>query len=192
MTNRKLLQLVERIGNLLSASERREGAKSGLQPIHLRVLHYLSRCNRYSNTPAAVAGFLEITRGTASQSIIVLERAGYIRKRPDPEDGRVVRLQLTAKGSKILSIPTAWSTTVETLQAHAAAVTLDTLEELLRGLQRAEGSRSFGECKTCRHLQTEGREKYRCGLTGEDLLRDETLEICHEHAMVDPATATPE
>ncbi|MCI0482724.1 MAG: MarR family transcriptional regulator, partial [Candidatus Dadabacteria bacterium] len=68
----KIASLIERLGNLLRAEERAAGA--GLLPVHVRMLSYLSVCNRYSDTPAAVTEFAGATKGTSSQSIAVLER----------------------------------------------------------------------------------------------------------------------
>ncbi len=63
----------------------------------------LFRCNAHSNTPAALAEYLGLTKGTTSQSIQVLERKGYIAKGHDTEDGRVVRLSLSKTGLQLLT-----------------------------------------------------------------------------------------
>jgi len=98
MTEERIWELVERLGTLVRAERRRAAGALGLQPVHLQVLEYLSRCNRYSNTPQAVAAYLGTTKGTISQSLAVLERGGWIRKRSDPADGRVVRLEMEGTG----------------------------------------------------------------------------------------------
>ena len=57
----------------------------------------------------------------------------------------------------------------------------ETVEELLRALQEANGFRPFGLCHSCRHLQRSGgRPKLRCGLTGEALDQRSTQRICRE------------
>ena len=48
-----LLELVERLGNLMRTELRRAGSDESLQPVHLQSLIYLSKANRYSNTPQA-------------------------------------------------------------------------------------------------------------------------------------------
>ena len=98
MNKLKMALLLERIGNLLRSEEKARGAAVGLQSVHLRILGYLSRCNRYSNTPAGVTEYLGTTKGTVSQSINILEQRGFIEKRADENDGRVVRLLLTTEG----------------------------------------------------------------------------------------------
>lgn len=64
--------LLERLGALIQQSLRDDAARHGLLPIHLQILAYLDRANRYSNLPIAVAQYFGITRGTVSQSLQLL------------------------------------------------------------------------------------------------------------------------
>ncbi|WP_420831674.1 MarR family transcriptional regulator [Bathymodiolus japonicus methanotrophic gill symbiont] len=48
--------------------------------MHFQVLEYLSLCNKYSDTPAAIANYLGMTRGTVSQTLIIFEKRAYIKK----------------------------------------------------------------------------------------------------------------
>jgi len=56
-----------------------------------------------------------------------------------------------------------------------------TLESLLRRMQRSCGYRAFGQCADCRHLHYESGIRYRCGLTREELGRDNATKISFEH-----------
>ena len=94
-----LLELVERLGNLLRAEFRRAGADEQLQPVHVHALVYLTRANRYSNTPQAMAEYLGLTKGTMSQSLLLLDRRGLIERYQDDLDRRVVRLVTILKPS---------------------------------------------------------------------------------------------
>ena len=49
MKESKLKDLVERLGALLRAEQRGVGLDRQLQPVHQDVLHYLARCNRYTD-----------------------------------------------------------------------------------------------------------------------------------------------
>src|ERR1700758_2632729 len=93
-----LLELVERLGNLMRTELRKSGSDEGLQPVHVQALIYLSRANRYSNTPQALAEYLGLTKGTVSQTLLVLDRRGLIERYQDDVDRRVVRLRLSAAG----------------------------------------------------------------------------------------------
>ena len=55
---------------------RKAGADEALQPVHLQALIYLARANRYSNTPQALAEYLGLTKGTVSQTLLLLDRQG--------------------------------------------------------------------------------------------------------------------
>ncbi|AGA31867.1 trancriptional regulatory protein, MarR family [Thioalkalivibrio nitratireducens DSM 14787] len=184
MDSSRLHELIERIGVLLRTEARRLGADAALQPVHLQALLYLERCNRYSNTPAALGAYLGQTKGTVSQSLKLLEREGYLTKRDDPDDRRVVRLALTARGRGLLAetaAARAWSRAEATLAEHERKAMTEGLERLLQGLQRAHGGRTFGICRSCRHFQTVSEGGHRCGLTGEALSDSDSRLICHEH-----------
>ena len=171
-----------RLARLLQAEERSSGPI--LQPVQLHALHYLSRCNRYSDRPATVAEYLGITKGTASQTLRVLEQAGYIAKQADPEDRRVVHVSLTARGQRVLDQAGARSLldrATRSMSTKDQEQLARSMTQLLRALQRANHSRPFGTCQTCRHFKAEGDGKFRCGLTLEPLAASETELICREH-----------
>ncbi len=178
-----LYQLIERIGNLLRAEERRVGSEGSLQEVHLQALFYLSRCNRYSNTPAGVTDYLGATKGTVSQTLQVLEKKGYITKERDQKDRRVLHLDLTLKGKRFLNQvvpPPLFSDALKTISPDRLRSLEGQLTNLLVALQRANQSRSFGVCQTCRYfLKEEG--SFRCGLTHEPLEETEISKICREH-----------
>lgn len=178
-----LYQLLERISNLLRAEERRIGSEAGLQTVHLQVLYYLSCCNNYSDTPAAVTDYLCATKGTVSQTIKVLESKNYLVKEVDLKDRRLVHLRLTEAGRSLLTQvipPPLFSTALEAMPSEQSKSLEAKLMEFLIYLQRANRSHSFGECKTCNFF-THEEHSYRCGLTQEPLIMSETSKICREH-----------
>ncbi len=186
------LDLVERIGNLLRHSQRSAVAAENLQPVHWQVLGYLARCNRYSNTPTAITAYLGTTKGTASQSLKVLGRAGLVEARDDPQDRRVVRLQLTPAGETLAAEASAmatWDTACACLAPAERDAARAVLEKLLRALQVHNGLRSFGECHSCRHFTRIAATQFQCGLTGEALSAEDAGRICHEHEFDAPAGA---
>jgi DNA-binding MarR family transcriptional regulator len=180
----ELLHLVECLGRLLAGALRESGGEAGLQLVHLQALAYLRDANRYSNTPRALADFLGLTKGTVSQSLLLLHRRGLVRREADPADGRVVRLRLSARGRRLLAsaeIHPDWQQALAAVPAGERAAAGNALRGLLAGLQRRRGNLSFGECRTCAHFRREGAGAYRCGLTREPLQRFETFQICREH-----------
>jgi DNA-binding MarR family transcriptional regulator len=174
---------LERLANLLRTDSRRSGAAFGLQPVQLEALHYLSICNRYSDTPMAVTDYLGQTKGTVSQTLKVLESKGLIEKSIDPDDRRMMHLSLTASGRKILGQSIPPPQLVKACgqldrQDHDAII--DALRTLLHTLQQANSLKSFGVCETCRYNQAKGNS-YHCGLTGEALSKQDIGLICREH-----------
>ena len=183
MNNTLLYQLLERISNLLRAEQRLVGHELGLQEVHLQVLLYLSRCNRYSNTPLGVTDYLNATKGTISQSLKVLEKKGYIVKEADAKDRRVVHLILTTQGQKLLKQvvpPSLFTNAVKELSDQQLKSLATQLSLLLGKLQKANRARSFGVCHTCRFFLQE-EDGFRCGLTQEALSHNDSLRICREH-----------
>lgn len=173
-------ELLERLGNLLRAEERRAGQAHGLQPVHLHALSYLARCNRYSDSPAGVTAYLGVTKGTASQTLRRLQDKQLVRTRPDREDGRRQHLTLTAKGKRVLAAAVPPPAIRSALAGLTSAKGESVLEELLRRLQRENDSRSFGVCHSCRHHLRRGARS-ECGLTGEALSPADAELICREH-----------
>lgn len=181
-----LYETIERIASLLRAEERRVGQLYGLLPVQMQALHYLSRCNRYSNTPAGVTDFLGSTKGTVSQTLLLLERKGCIVKQPDAADGRVVHLVLTAHGKVLLDEllpPPLFVQASQRLSSDGLESLEGTLTEFLRVLQWSNDSRTFGVCQTCQFFQR-GEQGYRCGLTHEALTQADSVRICREHESV--------
>ena len=80
-----------------------EGAKHGLRDREWMALRFLSRANRFSRTPSALASYVGTTRGTASVLVDELERLGYLERKRSAEDKRSVMLNLTQKGKKVLA-----------------------------------------------------------------------------------------
>ena len=183
MSAEQIQSYIERIANLFRNELRKTGAEYGLQPVQIEALHYLSVCNRYSDTPMGVTEYLGQTKGTVSQSLNVLARKGFLVKKPDGSDKRVTRLRVSPKGRKLLAraIPAAQLTAAcSHIDRDSQAAISAALLQLLRALQRANAMQSFGVCHTCRYHQVVAGG-YRCGLTQEPLQAAETQLICREH-----------
>jgi len=184
MNPSEMYEYVERIANLIRTRVRKSGLASGVQPVQMEALHYLSRCNRYSNTPVAVAEYLGLTKGTVSQTLGVLEDNGLVEKTTDSRDRRVVHLNLTPAGNRVLdeSIPPdILKSAINDLPEQEQHQMAQSIEHLLLCLQRANGLKTFGPCKTCVHHQHTDDAQRRCGLTREILTESDANKICREH-----------
>jgi len=183
MDTREVHDLIERLGNLVRADVRATCNEYGMRPVQLEALGFLTQCNRYSDTPQAVAEFLGLTKGTVSQTLKVLEQKGLLRKRGDAKDKRLVHLIPTAKGRRLVErvVPAASLTLgIENLAKSESQVTVKALRVLLRSVQKANGLKTFAPCHTCRFNQKrEGN--YFCGLTHEPLEEHDVTLLCREH-----------
>jgi DNA-binding MarR family transcriptional regulator len=180
--------ILERLCNLLRSEAWATSAKVGLQPIHLHTLRYLAVCNRYSDTPLAVAEFLGQTKGSVSQSLKLLAGKGLVVKQPDAADRRVVHLKPTSAALELLAATTREQRSREALADldESTRSALDTgLTELLRAMQIAHGRRLFGVCSGCRFNERRP-DGYRCGLTGEPLSANDVSRLCREYEAPEP------
>ena len=176
-----LLELVERLGNLMRSEMRKAGADESLQPVHLHALIYLSKANRYSNTPQALADYLGLTKGTISQTLLLLDRRGLIERFEDDIDRRVVRLRLSSAGEQLLaeSQPAlAWQNATRNISPNRIRNATSALREALVTLQLDNEGAVFGFCSTCTWCQKLSQRIYRCGQMGDRLSGPETRKLC--------------
>ncbi len=174
----RIAALIERIGRLTRARE-----AATLAPAQWEALRFLARANRFSRQPGAVAAWLATTKGTASQTLMALERKGLIRKARHPSDGRITRLEPTQAGLALLEgdpMHQLVAAIARLPPLHAAALSQSLAH--IAGDLAPEGARPvFAGCAGCRHLETKG-ETRRCRNFGADLSGEETLLACVAHS----------
>ncbi len=187
MKNPTVFDLIEYMAALIRSEERRRCTELKLQLVHFQVLEYLSLCNKYSDTPAAITNYLGMTRGTVSQSLILLEKKQLIGKIQDQSDKRVFHVQLQEKGFNTLykAKPTKLFTKAAIILKNNS--TYKGEEEIfikaLTALQKANNSHSFGICNTCKNF-TKKSSSFFCELTQETLSKNDSEKICQEHIPV--------
>lgn len=182
-TARRIGDLIDRLGRLARA----QAQIGGLNPAQWETLRYLARANRFSRSPGALAEFLGSTKGTASQTVLALERKGLVRRDPDPGDKRALRLALTQAGRAHLRRDplrefTAAAGTLATADQEDLSAGLG---EILGQLQRRNSRRPFGTCRQCRFFHRRGAPKqaggpHRCALLDAVLSEADSALICIE------------
>ena len=173
-----IINLIERLGRFARSAQHGEGMK----PAQWEALRFISRDNRYSRTPGALADFLSSTRGTVSQTLIALEKKGLISRKTHSSDARVKQLELTEKGRDLIE-----HNPLHILEVAVSSVGDEpALEQVLKNLIRQNGNHQFGVCQNCRHFgvndhMEHAKGPHRCGLSGEPLDELDSNQICREH-----------
>jgi DNA-binding MarR family transcriptional regulator len=175
-----LVTLIERLTRLLRAAE--HGAE--LIPAQWEALRYLSRANRFSNTPTAITRYLGATKGTISQTVKALERKGYIGKETRADERRSVSLTITPKGEDALkrSSWVALAASADDIKGKTRRRMQKGLEALLAEVVQQGQHPQFGSCPSCRHLEA---EKPFCRFFQQQLVQDELELLCVAYAPSD-------
>jgi DNA-binding MarR family transcriptional regulator len=183
--NSEIAYPLERLTRLMRAGEH----EGGLNPAQWEALRYLSRANRFSNSPIALTRFLGSTKGTISQTIKALERKGFIAKGPRENEGRSISLSLTAKGSAALkNDPLAeFSKSLDDLSGKNRRRLAKGLADLLSADLKRREQPSFGTCPTCRYFREKNddgnvRGPHSCMYFDAGLASAELQLICIAHS----------
>ena len=93
--------IVDRIGSInkrVKHALRETLAEYGLTPEHWGVMSTLYLGKDHCSTPGDLAADLELSSGAMTSRIDRLEQLGLVRRLPDPEDRRGVRVEVTEAG----------------------------------------------------------------------------------------------
>lgn len=92
--------LVDVFNEILKAEEKAIG-KIGTPKLSIREMHVIEAvCNNENNDnkAATIAANLNVTAGTLTTAVALLEKKGYILREKDEKDKRVVHIRPTQKG----------------------------------------------------------------------------------------------
>src|SRR5437899_1804524 len=87
----------------------------------------------YRSSPGKLARMMELSSGAMTNRLDRLEKAGFLRRLPDPDDRRGILVELTAKGRKVYNDAVGAQARKE---AHVAAALGDEEKEQLNALLR--------------------------------------------------------
>jgi DNA-binding MarR family transcriptional regulator len=134
-------------------------------------------------SPGAVAAWLATTKGTASQTLMALERKGLIRKARHPSDGRVTRLEATTAGLALLETDPMLGLVeaIARLPPLYAAALSQSLAHIAGELAPDGSKPVFAGCAGCRHLEAKGVAR-RCRNFAADLSGEEAMLACVAHS----------
>jgi DNA-binding MarR family transcriptional regulator len=172
---------LERLARVMRAREH----EGGLNPAQWEALRFLARANRFSDSPMALTRYLGATKGTISQTLMALERKGFITKSLRPGRRKSLRLGLTDKGHALLSRDpwAALAVATQDLGPKTRRRMQRGLDELLAEELKRSGLASFGLCSSCRFFRERGSgEDHLCMLFEDALTEADAGKICIEHA----------
>ena len=97
------LEVLSRVDRLARHLERQRSAvfaRHDLETWTFDVLSALRRASGQELSPGQLLAQTLVTSGTMTNRLDRLEERGFVRRRPDPNDARSVRVQLTAAGRR--------------------------------------------------------------------------------------------
>jgi DNA-binding MarR family transcriptional regulator len=125
----ELARLVREGVGRLNWRMRAERERGGPSPLELAVLRRLHRAG--THTPKALADAERIHPQSLTRVLAALDRDGLITRRPDPDDGRQVLVEISTRGREALR---AYSEERERWLATAMSETLSETEQDMLGL----------------------------------------------------------
>jgi DNA-binding MarR family transcriptional regulator len=129
-----VLSRVSRLARHLELARRAAFAEHGLEQFEFDVLAALRRAGPpYELSPGRLLIETLVGSGTMTHRLDRLEQRGLVRRRPDPDDGRSVRVRLTARGRA--RVDAAFGDLLDRERALLAGITPEqraTLTDLLR------------------------------------------------------------
>jgi DNA-binding MarR family transcriptional regulator len=171
----------------IGRASRDETMRSPLTAAQWTCLRFFARANRVSRTPSAFASFQATTRGTASQTIKILEGKEFLVRYQSDEDRRSVRLEITELGLEILDEdPLAdMISAIEALKPKDSMGFLVTLSRLSASLSALRSTQAFGTCDTCTHYTSSSGKGY-CACVAAELAPDDLGRLCVNFGTTDP------
>ncbi|WP_410635103.1 MarR family winged helix-turn-helix transcriptional regulator [Amycolatopsis sp. cmx-4-83] len=186
--DRRLADALERLGNGLRSLAQRTARGHGLSPLQQQAVLALARQPQGRREVAALAKESDVTTPTMVDAIAALERKGLVSRAPT-SDGRRRVLSLTEAGDAIARELSTWDDPLTTALAGVPvaerAATLQTVLDVIGGLQRSGVLAAMRTCTTCRFF---GRDEHpdpavphHCHLLRTPLPRTALRTDCPEH-----------
>ncbi|WP_085905499.1 MarR family winged helix-turn-helix transcriptional regulator [Kiloniella majae] len=176
----QFINLLSRLSRLVN----HDGHSKSLKPAQWDAIRYLAQANRFSRSPGALTIYLGATKGTISQTLMTLEKKGFVAKTQDLHDKRAVALKLTTAGENLAKEDALkpFQRMLSDLPANEQTDITLALEKLLLAKLRSDGNKPFGICNTCRHFRKNNQSgsPHFCDLLKEPLCDIESEKICVE------------
>jgi len=146
----------EKLGLAMKSRTWRREGRPGLGPLQRQILTLLRSKPERTAQVSTIANELVVRLPTASEAVATLERKRLVRRRRTSRDGRVVTVELTARGLQACGPsagkPDHLARAIETLAKEEQASLLKVLAKVIRTLQE-QGEISVARmCVSCRYF----------------------------------------
>lgn len=147
---------LERLASLQRLEQWQAASPKGLNPTQFTILRLLKR------RPAGLrvktlARELGLSQPTVTDSLLALERKGFVARHSDPKDKRALLVQLTEEGRQAETAVEGQMPRMETalagLSRKEQAALLHIMIKMIRALLQDEAMPTQRMCVTCRHFR---------------------------------------
>lgn len=190
----RIVEGLERIATALKSDDWSRAQAAGVNPTQLSILRTLE--GRNAGLSVKDLSFqLGVSQPTVTDSILALERKSLVEKRPDPADGRAVRVVITDTGRAAVQAGDAATGTVG--QAAAARddedqeLLLVQLVSLIRQLQEQGAIPIQRMCVSCRYFRPyahdDAARPHHCNFVDAAFGQQDLRIDCRDHETADPS-----
>jgi len=148
---------LEKIGLAMKSRTWRREGRAGLGPLQRQVLTLLRASANKSAQVSAIANELVVRLPTASEAVATLERKKLVKRRRSMRDGRIVTVELTARGERAcapaVSMPNHLTAATGSLTSAEQVAFLKSLMKVIRTLQERGEISVARMCVSCRYFR---------------------------------------
>ena len=183
----KIVAGLERIAETFRVLLWQQSRDTGLSPIQLQLLIFLSFHQSDKRKISYLAQEFNLTKPTISDAVRVMEQKGLVERIPDPADSRSHSLRLTENGQQLAAQTAGFAQVLQQLVSQfddsRKTILYNSLTELIYQLHRQGLISVQRMCKTCIHYDYNGQIHY-CNLLKLPLEADSLRLDCPEHQPV--------
>lgn len=190
----RIVEGLERIATALKSDDWSRAQAAGVNPTQLSILRTLEGRN-VGLSVKELSFQLGVSQPTVTDSILALERKSLVEKRPDPADGRAVRVVITDVGMAVVRSGSEAAGAVG--QATAALGDGDQqqllvqLVSVIRQLQEQGSIPVQRMCVSCRHFRpyahADAARPHHCNFVDAAFGQQDLRIDCRDHETADPS-----
>jgi DNA-binding MarR family transcriptional regulator len=180
---------LDRLLSLHRLDQRQASEPQGLNPTQLAILRLLTRAGTAGFRVKTIARELGLRQPTVTDSLLALERKGFILRQSDPKDGRAHLVHPSEEGRAAFLMVTGQMPRMETalagLTRKEQAALLHIIIKMIRGILHEEAMPVQRMCVTCRHFRPQAQPKtdrpHFCDLVKAPFATADMQVDCGEH-----------